>query len=223
MTKITPKRRGGVYWVEGKPYPSVTEVLKVIDKPAIRHWYGQQVYYAMCKNPGLSEQEALVAPYQTSKDAASRGSTVHSIIEAYRTTGTVVAPTPQFEGYAKAFQEWVREHNPQILESEKTVVNTEYSYAGTLDMLAVIGGKKYVVDFKTSKDGSVYTEAHLQVSAYQHCLEGVDGGVIVGLAPDGSYNHQIAKNGFRAFVSALDLYIFINYAKLKALGWERKE
>ena len=39
-------RRGGFYWIDNKPYVSVTKVLEVLDKPALRYWFGKEVYYA---------------------------------------------------------------------------------------------------------------------------------------------------------------------------------
>jgi hypothetical protein len=53
-------RRGGFYWhTDGRPYISVTTVLSVIDKPALRYWFGKEVYRAMVVNPTLGEKEAL--------------------------------------------------------------------------------------------------------------------------------------------------------------------
>lgn len=214
------KRRANCYWVGDKPFISVTEILKVIDKPAIRYWFGQQVFYAMAKDPSLDEKAALASPYQTSKDSASRGSTVHAIIEGYKTGGIQVESLPlEFRGYASAFQMWANEVKLNVIENEKTIVNEEFGYAGTMDMIADIGGRRYVIDFKTSKDGTVYTEAHMQVSAYQRCVPGVDGGVIVGLSPEGKYNHVQAKDGFKPFLNALELYKFINQDKLLKLGY----
>ena len=62
-------KRGGLYFKEGKPYLAVTEALKIIDKPALRYWFGQQVYYAMVANPSLNESEALASPYKVSETA----------------------------------------------------------------------------------------------------------------------------------------------------------
>ena len=64
-------RRGGFYWVDNKPYVSVTTALSVIDKPALRYWFGKQVYLAMTKDPTLNEKAALSAPYQMSDKAKS--------------------------------------------------------------------------------------------------------------------------------------------------------
>lgn len=218
-------RRGGMYWVNGKPLISVTNILQVIDKPALRHWYGQQVYYEVVKNPCIDEREALAAPYKASRSAADRGSSVHSLIEAYKRTGKVIEMPSELDGYAKAFYRWIEDMKPSIIENEKTVMCSKLGYAGTLDMVAAVGSKKHVIDFKTNKDGSIYDEAHMQVSAYLNCdnMQGFDGGFIVALAPDGTYQQQVCRNGYRAFLSAMDLYVFMNYAKLKKLGWSRGE
>lgn len=215
------KRRDGFYWVDKIPYVSVTEVLRVINKPALQYWYGQQVYQEVIKDPTIDEKAALAAPYKTSQNAAARGSTVHSLIESYKLTGAVIKDVPdQFKGYANAFYAWANDVKPEVIYTEHEVLNEEYYYAGTLDMLARIGGKIYVIDFKTSKDGTVYNEAHMQVSAYKACLNDVDGGIIVGLAETGIYNHQQTYESFKPFTSALNLYAFINRDKLAKYGWK---
>jgi hypothetical protein len=225
MANMKSDRRAGMYYNNDRGYISVTKVLTVIDKGyALQRWYGKEVYMAVAANPSISEKDALYAPYMASRKAADRGTTVHSLIEAFKQTGTVVNTVPeQFKGYANGFYRWVEDHKPIILESEKSVFNNKYGYAGTLDMIANIGGKRYVIDFKTNKDGNVYTEAHMQVSAYINAddMIGIDGGVIVSLAEDGTYTHQIAKNGFRAFINALELYAFINYGDLMKLKWKQ--
>lgn len=217
-----PSKRAGYYWNNDRPYVSVTKALGIIDKGyALQRWYGQQVYLAVCKNPSISEKDALYAPYLESRKAADRGTTVHSLIEAYKNGHPIEAVPTQFQGYVDAFHKWVGDHSPKVIENERTVYSNKYGYAGTLDMVAEIGGKKYVIDFKTNKDGNVYTEAHMQVSAYLNSdgMEGFEGGIIVALAADGTYTHQLAKNGFYAFLNALELYVYINYAEVKSLGW----
>jgi len=217
------KKRGGFYFhpTTNKPYVSVTTVLKdVIAKPQLQYWYGQQVYLAMVKDPSINERTALNAPYQTAENAAERGSTIHSLAEAYKTTGNQIENVPvQYKGYANALYKWIADFKPKFLENEKKVFNDQYGYAGTLDALIELNGEKYVVDFKTSKDGHIYTEAHLQVSAYIKCEPDVKGGIIIGFAEDGTYNHTICKPGFDAFIHALELYKFLNQEKLMKVGY----
>ena len=217
------ERRGGFYWKGEIPYISVTNVLKVIDKSALRYWFGQKVYRAIAKNPELTEREALAVPYQNAKGAAERGSTVHSVVEAFKNTGKVpLQGIPEkYQGYVKAFYSWVDDVKPEFLENERTVFNEQYKYAGTLDVLCKLNGKPVVVDIKTSKNAAVYDEAHMQISAYLKCVESeaVDGGYIVSLGEEGQYNMVKARDGFKAFLHALGLYEFINYEKLEDIGW----
>lgn len=221
-------RRAGLYWSdENVPYVSVTHVLgEVIRKRALEYWYGQQVYFATIADPEIDERTALASPYKQGKEAADRGTTVHSIIESYKNTGKQIETVPpQFRGYANAFYDWVDAVKPEILENERSVYNHQHRYAGTLDMLARIGGKLYVVDFKTNKKGDIYNEAHLQVSAYIETMrsEAVEGGLIVSLSESGTYTHQTVKNGFKAFLAALELYKFLNADKLIKLGWSKED
>lgn len=208
-------RRGGFYFHQKTPYVSVTNVLKIIDKPALRYWFGREVYWAMINNPDMGEKEALSAPWKTSGKAKSRGSTVHSIIESYKHTGDIITDTPEeFKGYAKAFERFVREYDIKVLEHEKTVLNHEYKYAGTLDMLIEVntraGSKLAILDAKTGKD--IYPESALQLSAYKHANLGVDVdriGVIL-LQDDGNYKFAWQEDQFDAFLAAQQLWVWAN-------------
>ena len=51
---------------------------------------------------------------------------------------------------------------------EKRVISHDHRYAGTLDALALIGGKFGVLDIKTSQ--AIYRDYSLQTSAYMHPL-----------------------------------------------------
>lgn len=224
MSDLKSQRRGGCYWTD-QPYLSVTNILSIIDKPSIRYWYGQQVYLAMVTNPSLGEQEALSAPYKVSDKAKNRGTTVHSIVEAYK-AGTFDIDdkvTNEYAGYAKAFKSWINDFKPEILENEKTVFSP-LGYAGTLDMLAKISGVPTIVDIKTGKD--IYPEANLQVSAYLEALKNTNGnkvasnGSILLLMPTGQYKYQQASNEFKAFMACKTLYEGLNRDKLEKIGYK---
>lgn len=222
------QRRGQFYWIDGKPLLSVTEILKVIDKPALRYWFGQEVYYAMLKDPSLKEAEALAAPYQTSKGAAARGTTVHSIVEAYKKTTVRLEGIPEeFQGFATAFYKWVDMVNPEIIEQERTVFDHDHRIAGTLDMYARIGDKFYVIDIKTGKD--IYAESEIQLSAYAHMLR-TEGKPVDGIAvclleigedkkPTGNYKWAIRTENYQVFLNTKSLYEWINREKLIKSGY----
>lgn len=64
------------------------------------------------------------------------------------------------------FKNWADTINPKFISFEKTVFNSHYRYAGTLDCIAEIGGKIYIIDFKTS--ANIYLSHELQISSYFH-------------------------------------------------------
>lgn len=218
-------RRGGFYWKDGEPYLSITEILKTIDKPALRYWYGREVYYAMVKNPTLDEKKALAAPYETSEKAKDRGSTIHSIVEAFKSTEKRIESIPQhIQPYAFAFYDFLKDHNVELLEQEKSVFSDEYKIAGTLDIYAKIGEKFMVLDVKTGKD--IYQEAGLQLSAYKHMIEHKIDEIAVLLLetgkdnkPTGKYKFQTMTDDFDAFLACKKLYEYLNKEKLVKVGY----
>jgi hypothetical protein len=220
------QRRGQFYWLEKKPYVSVTNVLKVIDKPALRYWFGKEVFLAMSKDPTLSQSEALSAPYRTSDKAKARGTTVHSIVEAYKVKQTVIDKTIEdYQGYADAFHKWVSDNTMEILENEKTVISKTHGFAGTLDLTARKNGDLWIIDAKTGKD--IYLEAHLQLSAYKHALiedygVEVDRMGIVLLREDGTYKFEEATDNFEIFLAAKKIWYFLNKEECGKVGYEEK-
>lgn len=222
----TNTRRAGFYWNGDKPYLSVTTVLQAIDKPALRYWFGKEVYYAMVKDPSLSEKAALSAPYQTSGKAKDRGSSIHSIVEAYKSTGDPIdtIPSPLRE-YAVAFYDFMRDHKATMLEQEKTVFSDEHRLAGTLDIYAEIEGRKFIIDVKTGKD--IYPEVGLQLSAYREMLgKPVDEIAVLLLEtgqdgyPTTKYKFQTLKPDFETFLAAKRVWEWLNQDKCVKIGYK---
>ena len=235
-------RRGGFYWSDGRPYVSVTTVLQAIDKPALRRWVGKEVYLAMVKTPTLSEAEALGAPYKTSDKAKARGTTIHSIVEAYKKNGIKISPElEQFKGYAQAFHKWVGDYEMHILENEKTIISKSERYAGTCDLLLRNYGRTlkddktgkfikrmpniWLVDVKTGKD--IYDEAFLQLSAYKHALEEngekVDRAGVLLLQENGNYKFAESEDYFEYFLATKKLWEFLNREDCKKIGYESSQ
>ncbi len=217
------EKRGAYYWIDGQPYVSVTEVLKVLDKPALMRWYGKQVYLAMLADPSLNESDALSAPYAISGSAKARGSTGHSIVEAYKQTKNYIEGIDEkYRGYAQAFYQWTKDNHVHIVEHERTVVSKKFGYAGRLDLLVQLNGSPdlVVADVKTGKD--IYSEAFLQLSAYRQALseDGVvaDGIAVLLLQEDGSYKYQLCQTDYIVeFRAAKRLWEWLNSDELKQL------
>jgi hypothetical protein len=192
-TDLKTSRRAGCYWVDSKPFLSVTNILSVLDKPSLRIWYGQCVYRALAAEPGLSEQEALKAPYMISGKAKNRGTSVHDLTEHFVDTDAYIESlSEEMRGYGIAYRNWVHDFQPKIIAQEQTVFSNKHGYAGTLDALIQFGeGEPIILDKKTGAD--LYPEVQLQLSAYKECYE--EKGQHVGMAalllkPDGTYKFE---------------------------------
>ena len=222
MADNRESRRGGFYWdADGKPYISVTQILSVISKPALLYWATKEVYRAMVVDPSLSEKDALAAPYRSSKTAMGRGTTVHSIVEAYKHTKKYLENVPEdFKPYAQAFYTWFEDNDVEMVENEKTVVSKKYGYAGTLDLVVKFkkNGRTLIADVKTGKD--IYDEVFLQLSAYKQAYE-ENGGEEVGIGvillstgadgkPTGKYKFEEGEYCFDEFLAAKKLWVWKN-------------
>ena len=230
-------RRGGFYWdKDGKPYISVTTILQVLDKPALRYWFGKEVYRALVVDPSLSEKDALAAPYRSATTAMGRGTTVHSIVEAYKHTKKYLESIPDdFKPYAQAFYTWFEDNDVEMVENEKTVVSKKYGYAGTLDLIVKFkkNGRTLIADVKTGKD--IYDEVFMQLSAYKQAYE-ENGGEKVGIGvlllstgadgkATGKYKFEEGEYCFDEFLAARKLWIWKNQeliASIKKHMGERK-
>jgi hypothetical protein len=220
-------RKGGFYWVEQKPYLSVTETLSVIAKPALIPWAVKTSYYFHISHPEASEQEVLASPYAESDRAKQRGTTVHSIVEAFKHTRQEIESLPtspiNLRGYGIGLYEWAKDTNVEILEHEKTVRSDEYRYAGTLDMLVKFknSGRTCIVDVKTGKD--IYMEAYIQLAAYKQALieEGiyVDEVAVLLLSDSGKYRFELGEPDLKAFLAAKYLWLKMNQEKAIKCGY----
>lgn len=125
------------------------------------------------------------SPWRESKRKMDIGSAVHTEAEAY----VLGVPRPEPDGfiapYLQSFRHFLEDLEPEILASEATVYNPAESYAGTLDLIAGIGGRRFLIDIKTGKD--IYPDVALQLAAYRYA-EFV-------LLPDGTSEPMIQVDG----------------------------
>lgn len=89
--------------------------------------------------------------------------------------------------------EWFEEKKVEVLEVERIIYSRKYDYAGRFDAVLRIGGKIYLVDFKTSNPAreypnGIYPENFCQTGGYEIALTEeqpglkVDGHLIINLS-----------------------------------------
>ncbi len=214
-------RRNGFYFINEKPYPSVTTILQAIAKPQLIYWAAKTAARAALANPGLSESEAAGAIYSKRDTAGKLGTTVHSFVEAWKNNHTpdLTGIDAPYIPYAKAFLSFVEKGLFTFLEHEKTVFSSKHGFAGTLDIIAKDkDGNLWVLDVKTSND--VYPEMGLQLAAYKEALEEMTGQpikktAIIHLKEDTTFSLVEMDEPFEAFLHVKGLYEWMEADKIE--------
>jgi hypothetical protein len=221
--------------------PSVTGVLKVLDKPALIPWAESRGIAGAVKAMQLGEihpdDEASVAnavgivrTLKLGADAArdqgaDRGTSLHDALELYVKTGTVpnVGAFPiEHRGYVQALCRWLLTARPEPTAVEVCVGSIEHGFAGRLDLRANIDGRDLVVDLKSSATARVYDEAHLQCAAYiggsiECGYDEPDGGIVVSIGSDGEFVVSECEAEYDDFLAILEVQ-----QRVKALKKRRK-
>jgi hypothetical protein len=138
--------------------------------------------------------------------------------------------TAPMEGFFQFLLDWT----PKYEFTEATVVSDTYGYAGTLDSIAVIDGKRYILDIKTGR--FVYPEVALQLAAYSRAdyaivdgkqveLPTVRRGLVLHLRPEGYELRpvRIDDEVFDSFLAAFDVHNWQVEGSKGVVGpaWER--
>ena len=139
---------------ELKLFPSVTELLKIFDKPALSYWKVSEAIKYTLKTP-INDQEStesyvarvMSGCYEKSDVAKDFGSDMHFAIEMFLKKGERIVP------------DYMREFWPSVEtflvtnrfkgEAEKVIVDVEQGFAGTCDFQGQAFGAESVIDFKT--------------------------------------------------------------------------
>ena len=175
----------------GRYFPGVTTVMKARGKAWMGPWMLKSMETALKDkwkadtSYPLSARDAIIAESKgahkkVSQTAREAGTDAHAMIadaiqnrmrgeKGIMFSDKRVGDAEAMNAVA-AFAKWDADYSPIYLLSERPVCDLIHWYAGTLDVLAEIGGLLTVVDFKTSKD--IYNENWVQLAAYQQALSG---------------------------------------------------
>jgi len=137
-------------------FPSVTSILGIFSKPQLDRWKLQQVALASLRLERSAEESddyyvdrLIDEAFQQVEQAADLGSRIHDAIEKHY-EGVEV---PQdLQAYTSPVFAWQAQKQIQFIEREKVLVNTDYGFAGTMDIACRYGQDGIgVIDFKTKK------------------------------------------------------------------------
>jgi genome maintenance exonuclease 1 len=122
---------------DGNKYPSITTVLGASKGDAIKKW---------------RERIGHEAATEITKKAASRGTSLHTIVEHYINNEPIENKGSNISGFIhfKTIQEEVNKIDNIILQ-ETAVWSDYWRIAGRLDCMAQFNGILSIIDFKTSR------------------------------------------------------------------------
>jgi hypothetical protein len=149
---------------DGNYFPSATTLLEAYPKPyQLIQWM---------KEMGSKADEIR-------DNAGRRGSTVHQLTEDYDhgmdctlldDNGRPKYSLEEWNMFER-YVEFSENHKPEHIMIEQTIVSNKLKFAGTLDRVCIIDGKRYLLDIKTSN--GIYNSYWLQLAAYKELYLGI--------------------------------------------------
>ena len=173
-----------VYYYAGRAFPSVTTILKTIDKgyalvnwaakstakAALRMMEGEPSQWALASLLASVGPEGVVKALTESSswerdEAAHAGTQIHGLADRIvRGEPDMIIPEA-YRQHVHHYAEWWAASQWRLRASEAMVIQPDHGYGGTLDLLAYdADGRTVLADIKTGK--GVYSEAVLQLTAY---------------------------------------------------------
>lgn len=223
------------YYNGAGPFPSVTTILGIIDRPQLIEWAKRETARSAVKHLEMLStmllqggEEATVAwlkqiPDYKADVAGDFGTRVHAVAEQLA-RGQEVALLPELEPYVEAYRGFLADHHVKVYATERLVFNTRYGYGGTYDLAAEVDGTPDVLlDIKSGRTAG-YPEEELQLAGYRFAeVEADEGGplypirkfkatAILHLRPDAypeGYRliaFSADRDDFKTFIAALHLY-----------------
>lgn len=172
------------YTVNGKIKPSVTRIIGDV----------------------LKGEREEVEP----SEAMIKGTIIHKTLE-YLDKGILGEYDQRIKPQVEAWERFKKTYKVEILDIEAIRMANDESFVGTIDRIAMIGGRLTIIDIKTGKS---YKEYPLQTAGYSLLVEGAERRMCVYLSDDGVPTVEEHEN-------SLDIDIFKSL--LKVWQWKKNK
>ena len=195
------------YLLDDEELESVSQIVGVLDKPALVNWaekhgaIGAVQAYELGELAGVHPDDYVarirslnLGASAKRDEGADRGKAIHTAFHRLAVDGRVPNPM-EFDGVARpwvqgAMRAWLTLDPGDVILAEQPVCHPGLRYAGTPDLVAVIDGQVTLLDYKTGK-GRIYEQAHWQARLYEmalaECGIEVEAIKLIGIADDGTF------------------------------------
>ncbi len=167
--------RGHTYYIDGVKVDGVTTLLsKGLPKPALVKWAASTAAAAAVDRwdelaqMDVSQRLKILtdAPNAARDTAAVRGTRVHALADRLA-HGDKISVPDELAGHVEACVKFLDDWDAETLLTETPVISRRWSYGGTLDLVARLAGKTWLLDFKTSRSGA-FGDTAFQIAAYRY-------------------------------------------------------
>ena len=143
---------------------------------------------------------------------ATEGTNVHEKVLEILAAGERIPSLADVDeterGYAQGVIAFWSDVQPEPIASEQVVYSADFKFAGCVDLIATIDGKRTICDLKT---GFIGESAHVQLGGYEQAANESDFGpvestLILKVYDDGTYDEFPGLAGPDDFIAALDIY-----------------
>lgn len=202
LSGAIPKNLSG--WAERNAVASVLEVLRSEPEQPIEEWAIEEMLTYM--------QHLNLRWWQHRQAAALRGTSVHTAFESL-SEGTVPKlskfPKPE-RGYLTGMFAFWAEYEPEVEMVEVMLGSLQDRFAGRTDLVAKVGGRRGIIDLKTSK--SIRESHHFQLAGYRSGLRDsgygeVDFTAVLRVGDDGTFEFQESWATERQWEALLESYV----------------
>jgi hypothetical protein len=165
------------YFIDDRPVVSVTQTLQEVF--SLKYWHATDWH-------------------------RDRGTVIHACA-ALIARGVPFEFDPQVKGQIEACYKFFADMKPEVLEVEQQLFSERYHFGGTLDLRCKIGGKEFIIDWKSS----VCEMGEVQIGGYAIERPTAKWGMVVALKEDGRYRAGTPFKLDRArneFLSVLTVY-----------------
>lgn len=220
----SPEKLAAAGYETTRGLPSVTTILRVVNKPAFVPAALKAMGDDLLTHLGEPVTEDMVAVAKKAWGSRSRkamdfGTRIHQLAEQHgRGTHVSLAgePSEVVNGF-EAYLAWIAETGFVATEIERVIANPTEGYAGCCDAIGVVrDGRIVLVDWKSGKGGNIYPEYVIQWHAYAAPLAITDGYIVSFDKETGEcYHHEMKFDTitYRAFLAARDLWEWMEGSK----------